>query len=279
MVDRVLVALVPGILVASDFGLWLLPLIGVPLVAIQLGSRQSVINEHAARHDRVTGLSNREDVARLLEHALHRAERHGAQVGVLMVGLSRFKEINETLGHRRGDLVLIEVARRLAAVARPSDVAARLGGDEFALIVTPVDGPGLPERRGRGARGPARSRSTSAASSSNRRHAGIACHPEHGDSFDALLRHADVALDRPRSRTATGWSTSPTSTSTACSGSTLVGELRRAIDAGELRAVLPAAGRARGGGCAPSRRWCAGPPRARPARAGGVHRARRAHGR
>ena len=74
----VLVALVPGILVASDYSLWLLPLIGIPLVAIQLGSRQAVINEHEARHDRVTGLSNREDVARVLEHALHRAGRQDA---------------------------------------------------------------------------------------------------------------------------------------------------------------------------------------------------------
>ena len=67
----VLVALVPGILVAADYSLWLLPLIGIPLVAIQLGSRQAVINEHEARHDRVTGLSNREDVARVLARALH----------------------------------------------------------------------------------------------------------------------------------------------------------------------------------------------------------------
>ena len=73
----VLVALVPGILVAADYSLWLLPLIGIPLVAIQLGSRQAVINEHEARHDRVTGLSNREDVARVLERALHRARAPG----------------------------------------------------------------------------------------------------------------------------------------------------------------------------------------------------------
>jgi hypothetical protein len=62
----VLVALVPVILVASDYSLWLLPLLGIPLVAIQLGSRQAVINEHEARHDRVTGLPNREHLAHAL---------------------------------------------------------------------------------------------------------------------------------------------------------------------------------------------------------------------
>ena len=83
-----LVALVPVILVASDYSLWLLPLLGIPLVAIQLGSRQAVINEHEARHDRVTGLPNREHLARSLEQALHRAGRTARQVGVLMVGLT-----------------------------------------------------------------------------------------------------------------------------------------------------------------------------------------------
>jgi len=192
----VLVALVPGILVASDYSLWLLPLIGIPLVAIQLGSRQAVINEHEARHDRVTGLSNREDVARVLEHALHRAGRQDAQVGVLMVGLARFKEINETLGHRRGDLVLIEVARRLAGIARPSDVAARLGGDEFAVILTPVDGVAGCVAAGEQAldalRAPVIIRGVALDLEA---HAGIACSPEHGDTYDALLRHADVALE------------------------------------------------------------------------------------
>ena len=69
----------------------------------------------------------------MLEHALQREERRGDEVGVLMVGLARFKEINETLGHRRGDLVLVEVAPAAGRAARRrGDVAARLGGDEFA---------------------------------------------------------------------------------------------------------------------------------------------------
>ncbi len=235
----VLVALVPGILVASDFSLWLLPLIGVPLVAIQLGSRQSVINEHAARHDRVTGLSNREDVARLLEHALHRAERQGAQVGVLLVGLSRFKEINETLGHRRGDLVLIEVARRLAAVARPSDVAARLGGDEFALIVTPVDGVtgclSAADRALAALRAPVTIRGVELDTGA---HAGIACHPDHGDSFDALLRHADVALARAKASHRDAVVYEHAFDEHGVERLTLVAELSEAIDAGGLELVF-----------------------------------------
>ena len=235
----VLVALVPGILVAADYSLWLLPLIGLPLVAIQLGSRQAVLNEHEARHDRLTGLSNREDVARVLERALHRAERQGEQVGVLMIGLSRFKEINETLGHRRGDLVLAEVARRLADVAGPGDVAARLGGDEFALILGRADGvPGClaaAERALAALNEPVTIRGVELDVAAT---AGIACHPEHGETFDALLRHADVALGHAKAAGPAAVVYSDAFDEHGVERLTLVAELGRAIDADELELVF-----------------------------------------
>jgi diguanylate cyclase (GGDEF)-like protein len=234
----VLVALVPGILVAADYSLWLLPLIGLPLVAIQLGSRQAVLNEHEARHDRLTGLSNREDVARVLERALHRAERQGEQVGVLMIGLTRFKEINETLGHRRGDLVLAEVARRLAAVAGPGDVAARLGGDEFALIVGRAAGVkgcvAVAERALAALAEPVTIRGVELDVAAT---AGIACHPDHGRTFDALLRHADVALGRARAAGPAAVVYSEAFDEHGVERLTLVAELGQAIDADELELV------------------------------------------
>jgi diguanylate cyclase (GGDEF)-like protein len=235
----VLVALVPGILVAADYSLWLLPLIGLPLVAIQLGSRQAVINEHEARHDRVTGLSNREDVARVLERALHRAERQHWHVGVLMIGLDRFKEINETLGHRRGDLVLAEVARRLQEVAGPRDVAARLGGDEFALILGRVSGVeecrAVAERALASLAAPVIIRGVELDVGAA---AGVACHPGHGDVYDALLRHADVALSH--AKTARGGTVvySEAFDEHGVERLTLVADLGRAIDAGELQLVF-----------------------------------------
>jgi len=235
----VLVALVPGILVAADYSLWLLPLIGLPLVAIQLGSRQAVLNEHEARHDRLTGLSNREDVARVLERALHRAERQGEQVGVLMIGLTRFKEINETLGHRRGDLVLAEVARRLADVAGPGDVAARLGGDEFALILGRAAGVqgcvAVAERVLALLAEPVTIRGVELDVAAT---AGIACHPEHGETFDALLRHADVALGHAKAAGPAAVVYSDAFDEHGVERLTLVAELGRAIDADELELVF-----------------------------------------
>ena len=235
----VLVALVPGILVAADYSLWLLPLIGLPLVAIQLGSRQAVINEHEARHDRVTGLSNREDVARVLQRSLHRAERQRWQVGVLMIGLDRFKEINETLGHRRGDLVLVEVARRLQEFAGPRDVAARLGGDEFALILGRVSGVeecvAVADRALASLAVPVMIRGVELDVAAA---AGIACHPEHGEVFDALLRHADVALSRAKSARLPRVVYSESFDEHGIERLTLVSELGRAIDADELELVF-----------------------------------------
>ena len=248
----VLVALVPVILVASDYSLWLLPLLGIPLVAIQLGSRQAVINEHEARHDRVTGLPNREHLAHALGQSLPRARRQDAEVGVLMVGLVRFKELNDTLGHRRGDLVLVEVARRLAALARPTDVVARLGGDEFAVVLSPVDGEqGCEEVAGEAIaalRAPVMVRGVALEVGAN---VGIALFPGHGTSVDALLRHADVALEKAKSSHRPWVVYRRDFDERGVERLALVADLTRAIEAGELRLVFQpqvelASGRMRG---------------------------------
>jgi len=248
----VLVALVPVILVASDWSLWLLPLLGIPLVAIQLGSRQAVINEHEARHDRVTGLPNREHLAHSLEQALVRASRQHTQVGVLMVGLLRFKELNDTLGHRRGDLVLIEAARRLAGAARPSDVVARLGGDEFAVVLSPVDGEAgcvaAAEAAIGALRAPVMVRGVALEVGAG---AGIAHYPDHGTTFDALLRHADVALERAKASHRPWVVYDREFDAHGVERLALVADLTRAIEAGELALVYQpqvelATGRIRG---------------------------------
>ena len=87
---------------------------------------------HQAFHDPLTGLPNRELFQSRLEQAL---ATEAAGLAVLFVDLDRFKVVNDTLGHSAGDQLLSAVARRLEAVARPTDTVARLGGDEFALLV------------------------------------------------------------------------------------------------------------------------------------------------
>ncbi|MDN3567666.1 EAL domain-containing protein [Paeniroseomonas aquatica] len=95
---------------------------------------------YLAAHDLLTGLPNRGIFSDRLRHALGQTRRSRQQVAVLCLDLDRFKEVNDTLGHAAGDMLLRTVARRLGACVRESDTVARLGGDEFAIIQPQVNG-------------------------------------------------------------------------------------------------------------------------------------------
>lgn len=105
-----------------------------------LTERRHAELERMARHDMLTGLPNRQLFDERLEHAL--AARSTAttreKVAVFFVDLDRFKEINDSYGHRFGDIVLCGVGQRLRASVRRSDVVARLSGDEFAIVLSGV---------------------------------------------------------------------------------------------------------------------------------------------
>jgi diguanylate cyclase (GGDEF)-like protein len=91
-----------------------------------------------ARTDSLTGLANRATFHDCLKNAFA-AARHGAsRFAVLYIDLDRFKEVNDTLGHSAGDLLLKSTAERLKATCRESDCVARLGGDEFAILQTGI---------------------------------------------------------------------------------------------------------------------------------------------
>jgi diguanylate cyclase (GGDEF)-like protein len=93
--------------------------------------------EHQATHDALTGLANR----RLLDSELATAvDREGTRPALVLLDLDRFREVNDTLGHDRGDELVCEMARRLASLVGPSDLVARLGADDFAVLLADVDG-------------------------------------------------------------------------------------------------------------------------------------------
>lgn len=103
-----------------------------------IGPRRRAEHElrHIAYHDSLTGLSNRHGFGERLRAAVeHKRQTPGFGFAVLMLDLDRFKTVNDSLGHRGGDVLLQEVARRLAASVRPQDLVARLGGDEFAVLL------------------------------------------------------------------------------------------------------------------------------------------------
>jgi diguanylate cyclase (GGDEF)-like protein len=153
---------------------------------------------HMARHDALTNLANRALFREELEKALTRVSR-GDSLAVLCLDLDRFKSVNDTLGHPAGDALLQQVAERLRGCVRDTDTVARLGGDEFALI---QPGTGSPQ-----AVMPLARRIIEAVSEPYDLDGhqvvigtsiGIALAPEDGDSPDALLKSADLALYRAK---------------------------------------------------------------------------------
>jgi diguanylate cyclase (GGDEF)-like protein/PAS domain S-box-containing protein len=93
-----------------------------------------LVLERQATHDPLTGLPNRRLLADRLASALSRQRRHPGTLAVLFCDLDGFKTVNDVYGHDTGDLVLVQIAHRIAAMLRGSDTVARIGGDEFVLV-------------------------------------------------------------------------------------------------------------------------------------------------
>ncbi|MDQ1484012.1 MAG: hypothetical protein QOF35_2088 [Actinomycetota bacterium] len=98
------------------------------------------VTKRRALHDELTGLANRALLADRFGQALLAAERGGTSVGLLLLDLDRFKEVNDTFGHHYGDELLRQIGPRLTSVLRGVDTVARLGGDEFAVLLQDVHG-------------------------------------------------------------------------------------------------------------------------------------------
>ncbi|KQP73006.1 hypothetical protein ASF60_10720 [Methylobacterium sp. Leaf113] len=151
----------------------------------------------AANHDVLTGLANRALFQATLDTALARAASEDAQVGLILLDLDAFKEINDTLGHDSGDALLKEVARRLCQVIGPDDLVARLGGDEFVILSCGTDGSGRSRIHDVAARILDALRPTMPIGGrvvSLRASLGLALYPEHARNPADLFTNADLAL-------------------------------------------------------------------------------------
>lgn len=153
-----------------------------------------------ARHDELTGLDNRGAFVARVEQTIARARRGAKGFAVLYLDLDHFKDVNDTLGHLAGDLLLQGVARRLKACVRETDLVARFGGDEFAILVSDLDDPAqaipVVERLTAALREPFSIHGNEVRTGAS---TGIAVYGGDATDAESLLSHADVALYRVKS--------------------------------------------------------------------------------
>ena len=191
---------------------------------------------HRAFHDVLTGLPNRALLEDRLRQAVARAGRLGQQISVLFLDLDNFKVINDSLGHKTGDELLVAVSRRLQGCLRPSDTAARLGGDEF-IILLDVDSGAEEASRVAGRildeiRTPLVLRGKELAINAS---IGIAVGGS-GERPEELLRDADLAMYRAKAGGKAHYAVFlPSMHKEALERLNLEDELRRSVERGELK--------------------------------------------
>ena len=205
--------------------------------------RQSIAENQAqilklAYWDSLTGLPNRARFREAVNEAIA-AAAPGSSVAIVMLDLNRFKHVNDVLGYRIGDLLLVQVAERLnRQLVRDGDLVARLSGDEFGVLLRA----GEPELALSVAR---RIEQSFHAPLALEEHnvdmgaaVGIACWPAHAEDGDALLNRAEVAMYAAKSRGSGPLLYDPSVDVASAQMLTLITELRQAVEHGELRVWL-----------------------------------------
>jgi diguanylate cyclase (GGDEF)-like protein len=229
-----LLGLAPLVVVVMSRAPELVPLFVAPLAAVYFTATLSMRRDHQAMHDELTGLPNRKMLIVGTEEALAEA-RQDERVGLFLIDLDRFKEVNDTMGHPVGDRLLQMVAHRLTHSVRPGDVVARLGGDEFAVL--------LPSIRDAHAAREVAARLRAALTEPVRLEGmtfdldgsvGIALYPDHAPDFELLLQRADVAMYLAKEGRSGVELYQADKDRNSPERLTLLGDLRRAVDNGEL---------------------------------------------
>jgi diguanylate cyclase (GGDEF)-like protein/PAS domain S-box-containing protein len=156
---------------------------------------------YMATHDQLTGLPNRVLFRDRLVHTLSIAHRYGQRVGLIILDLDHFKEINDSMGHDVGDMALQLIAMRLQQVVRRSDTVARLGGDEFTIILEGV----MEEESILHVVDKVREAISQPLELEGREFivtasVGLTLYPDHGSDPEGLLKNADIAMYRAKEK-------------------------------------------------------------------------------
>ncbi|WP_149184128.1 bifunctional diguanylate cyclase/phosphodiesterase [Streptomyces sp. TRM49041] len=213
----------------------LLPLFAVPLIALDSTMWIARARAEEQLRDPLTGLPNRQWLLERTWSALEAAEADGVRTALVLIDLDRFRSVNDTLGHLAGDRLLLQIAERLRLALPRGAEAARLGGDEFAVLLPTADSTTSAQRI---------ARHLAAELSSPldldgltlvlEASAGVAVFPDHALDAEGLLQRADVAMyQAKRDRTGVEVYESKRDSNTP-DRLGLLGDLRRALDAGEV---------------------------------------------
>jgi diguanylate cyclase len=215
---------------------WMLPLF-IPVLFIVHGNAEA--GEQRAwesNHDELTELPNRKMLRAEGGLALAEAMRTGRSVGLLLLDLDRFKEVNDTLGHVPGDRLLQKVAGRLSRAVDPRAMVARLGGDEFAVLLPRVasleEAIGIARQLCETFEEPFEVEEIALDLEAS---VGVALFPEHAEEFDQLLQRADVAMYQAKRARCGVAAYEAGRDQNTLDRLALLGDLRRALEAGEVQ--------------------------------------------
>jgi diguanylate cyclase (GGDEF)-like protein/PAS domain S-box-containing protein len=163
--------------------------------------RQEAFIKHQAFHDSLTGLPNRPLLRNRIDKAIARASREQQRFGIIFLDLDNFKNVNDSLGHAIGDILLKEAAERLSHIARSADTVARLGGDEFIILVEEMNdekpAAALALRILESFKKPFMIKDNTLHVGTS---IGIAIFPEDGEDTDLLIRNADTAMYKSKEK-------------------------------------------------------------------------------
>ncbi len=188
-----------GLIWPLRIGGWLIALAIGFLIAMLIRARE--VNKALALHDHLTTLPNRRLLEDRFDQAIARSQRIGSGFGLLYIDLDGFKAVNDQYGHRVGDGLLVEVAKRLLAGIRQADTVARIGGDEFIVLVDGISDPGLLKRLGDSLMTDLHGNAyVDGQKVEIRASLGSALFPDEGEDLDQLLKTADHKMYEQKQR-------------------------------------------------------------------------------
>jgi len=190
-----------------------------------------------ANFDTLTQLPNRRMFLDRLEHDILKCRREGLRIAILFIDLDHFKEVNDTLGHHQGDVLLVEAARRIKTCVRESDTVARLGGDEFTIILAELEAVARVEAIAtkilHALQTPFQLGQEQAFISAS---IGITIYPDDARDIEDLLKHADQAMYAAKGAGRNRFSYfTPALQTAALNRMRMTNDLRAAVKAGQFR--------------------------------------------